>query len=247
MTAAPDPRLPVTTAREVLQALVARGQAEPQRAWVALDLDGTLFDNRPRTLAILRAFAMARREHMPDLLPAIQRLSLDDLHYSPGQAVDALGLPHANLSEAFVQFWQERFFTNAWQALDAVETGAVAFAHALVQAGLGVVYLTGRDRPGMLQGVMQALDGHGFPLATAMAQVVLKPDFRTTDLLFKREALTELQRNGPVVGLIDNEPAIVNMAMEELPGLVGVRICRPAAPDPPPLAEGALQIASFVL
>jgi hypothetical protein len=210
MTAAPDPRLPVTTAREVLQALVAQGQTEPLRAWVALDLDGTLFDNRLRTLAILRAFGMAR-------------------------------------SEAFVQFWQERFFTNAWQALDAVETGAVAFAHALLQAGLGVVYLTGRDRPGMLQGVMQALDGHGFPLATAQTQVVLKPDFRTTDLMFKREALTELIRNGPVVGLIDNEPGIVNMAMDEVRGLLGVRMCRPAAPDPPPLVDGALQIASFVL
>lgn len=247
MSSGPDPRLPVTTARDVLTAWIAAASTHRQRAWVALDLDGTLFDNRPRTLAILRAFGMARRDHAPELLPAIQGLSLDDMHYSPGQAVDALGLPHANLSEAFVQFWRERFFTNAWQALDGVELGAVAFAHALVEAGLGVVYLTGRDRPGMLQGVLQSLDAHGFPLATAQTQLVLKPNFQMADLLFKRDALAELGRNGPVVGLVDNEPGIVNMAIEEVPGLVGVRMCRAAAPDPPPLSTAAHQIASFAL
>lgn len=246
-TAAPDPHLPVSTAREVLDRLVDRARGLPHRAWVALDLDGTLFDNRPRTLAILRSFGMTRRDLLPDLLPAIQRLSLDDLHYSPGQAIDALGLPHDNLSQDFVDFWRERFFTNAWQAVDAVEIGAVGFAHALVQAGLGVVYLTGRDRPGMLAGVVQALDGHGFPLATASTQLVLKADFAMADLLFKRDALADLGRNGPIVGLVDNEPGIVNMALQEVPGIVAVRMCRAAAPQPEPLDPRALQITSFVL
>lgn len=247
MSATPDPHLPVATAREVLDLMVAAGATQDRRAWVALDLDGTLFDNRPRTMAILRAFGMSRRKQLPDLLPAVQQLSLDDLHYSPGQAVDALGLPHAKLSEEFVQFWRDRFFTNAWQALDKVEDGAVTFAHALLDAGLGVIYLTGRDRPGMMQGVLQSLDSHGFPLMSAATQVVLKPDFQMADVAFKREALTALRRNGAIVGLVDNEPGIVNMALEELPDLVSVRMCRAAAPNQEVLVASARQIASFVL
>jgi hypothetical protein len=246
-TSRPDAHLPVSSAREVLDAMLARAKSSPGRAWVALDLDGTLFDNRPRTLAILQAFGMSKRHEVPELGSAIAQLGIHDLQYSPAAAVHKLGLPQAQLPDQFMAFWRERFFTNAWQAVDTVEPGAVAFAHALVDAGVGVVYLTGRDRPGMMGGVLQSLDMHGFPLMTAQTQVVLKPSFAMADVEFKRGALAELGKNGPVVGLVDNEPPIVNMALETVPDLVSVRICRPAAPNPEPLLAHARQIDSFLL
>jgi len=238
---------PVHTPRQVFQALLARAQSGGQRSWVALDLDGTLFDNRPRTLAILRAFALTHRESIPELLPLIERTSLDDLHYSPGQAVAALGLPHTQLADDFVKFWRDRFFTNAFQALDHVEKGAVEFAQRLVDAGLGIVYLTGRDRPGMMQGTLHSLDSHGFPLMSPQTQVVLKPDFAAPDVAFKRSAIAELLRNGPLVGLFDNEPGICNMALQAAPGIVSVRMLRAFAPDPPTLDARVVQIESFQL
>ena len=210
-------------------------------------MDGTLFDNRPRTLAILHSFAMSHREALPQLLTAVQKLTLDDLHYTPSQAIDALELPQKDLGERFVHFWRDRFFTNSFQPLDHVEPGAAEFAHRLVDAGLGVVYLTGRDRPGMMHGVLQSLDAHGFPLMSPQTQVVLKPDFTHDDVAFKREALGELAKNGPLVGLIDNEPGIVNMALETLPDMLCVRILRPHAPNPPVLDARAVQIPSFRL
>jgi hypothetical protein len=243
----PDPHVPVVSSHELLAALVRSSAGDGQRAWVALDLDGTLFDNRPRTLAILRAFALSQRHAHPGLTEAVSRLTVDDLTYSPGQAVAALGPQFVPLADAFVQFWRERFFTNAFQALDHVEHGAAAFSHALVDAGLGVVYLTGRDRPGMAQGVLQSLDSHGFPLLTAHTMVVLKPDWETKDVDFKRGAVRDLVRNGPLVGLVDNEPGIVNMALDAVPGILAVRICRPFAPNPPALDGRARQITSFVL
>ena len=225
-TSRPDAHLPVSSARQVLDDMLARATASSGRAWVALDLDGTLFDNRPRTLAILQAFGMSKRHEVPELMPAIAQLGIHDLQYSPAAAVHKLGLPHTQLPDQFMAFWRDRFFTNAWQAVDTVEPGSVAFAHALVDAGVGVVYLTGRDRPGMMAGVLQSLDMHGFPLMTAQTQVVLKPNFAMADVEFKRGALAELGKNGPVVGLVDNEPPIVNMALETVPDLVSVRIDR---------------------
>lgn len=242
------PHVPILPARVVLERLIAAAAAHPhQRAWVALDMDGTLFDNRPRTLAILHSFAMHQREQIPELLLAVQKLTVDDLHYTPSQAVDALGLPHQDLGKQFVDFWYKRFFTNGFQPLDHVEQGAAEFAHRLVDAGLGVVYLTGRDRPGMMQGVLQSLDAHGFPLMSPQSQVVLKPDFHMDDVGFKRTAIAELRRNGPLVGLLDNEPGIVNMALTAVPEMLGVRIVRPHAPNPPPLDPRAVQIPSFRL
>lgn len=244
----PAPHVPVSTARDVLAAVLEAAALHPdRRAWVALDLDGTLFDNRPRTLTILRGYGLSMRQAAPTLLAAIHGLTLDDLHYSPTHAIEALGPQLAVHAPDFMKFWRDRFFTNAFQALDAVEAGAVEFALALCDAGLGVVYLTGRDRPGMMAGVMQSLDSHGFPLATAQTQVVLKPDFLTPDVQFKRNAIAELKRNGPVVGLFDNEPGIVNMAIDTVPDIVSVRMCRAFAPDPPLLHAKARQIKSFQL
>ncbi len=246
------PHSPLISARRVLDRLLAAAEVESKRAngrraWVALDMDGTLFDNRPRTLAILHSFAMAHREPVPELLTAVQKLTLDDLHYTPSQAVDALNLPQRDLGERFVDYWRQRFFTNSFQPLDHVEPGAAEFAHRLVDAGLGVVYLTGRDRPGMMHGVLQSLDAHGFPLMSPQTQVVLKPEFQHDDVAFKREALGELAKNGPLVGLVDNEPGIVNMALEVLPDMLCVRILRPHAPNPPELDARAVQIPSFRL
>ena len=246
------PHVPTFSARQVLARLLAdatvqSAQNHSRRAWVALDMDGTLFDNRPRTLAILHGFAMSHRTALPELLHAVRGLSVDDLHYTPSQAIDALGLPHPGLGEQFSRYWRERFFTNSFQPLDHVEPGAADLAHRLVDAGLGVVYLTGRDRPGMMHGVLQSLDAHGFPLMCPQSQVVLKPDFHHDDVAFKREALAELAKNGPIVGLIDNEPAIVNMALEVLPTTLCVRIQRPHAPNPPRLDPRAVQIPSFRL
>jgi hypothetical protein len=246
------PHAPLLSARRVLERLLDAAKRESaqsggRRAWVALDMDGTLFDNRPRTLAILHSFAMTHRAALPQLLTAVQKLTLDDLHYTPSQAIDALELPQKDLGERFIHFWRDRFFTNSFQPLDHVEPGAAEFAHRLVDAGLGVVYLTGRDRPGMMHGVLQSLDAHGFPLMSPQTQVVLKPDFGHDDIAFKREALVELAKNGPLVGLIDNEPGIVNMALETLPDMLCVRILRPHAPNPPPLDARAVQIPSFRL
>ena len=53
-TSRPDDHLPVSSARAVLDDMLGLARASNGRAWVALDLDGTLFDNRPRTLAILQ-------------------------------------------------------------------------------------------------------------------------------------------------------------------------------------------------
>lgn len=243
---------PLISARRVLDRLLANAATQSarsggRRAWVALDMDGTLFDNRPRTLAILHSFAMTHRAALPQLLAAVQKLTLDDLHYTPSQAIDSLELPQKDLGERFIEYWRQRFFTNSFQPLDHVEPGAAEFAHRLVDAGLGVVYLTGRDRPGMMHGVLQSLDAHGFPLMSPQSQVVLKPDFGHDDVAFKRAALRELAKNGPLVGLIDNEPGIVNMALETVPEMLCVRILRPHAPNPPPLDPRAMQIPSFRL
>jgi hypothetical protein len=223
----------------------ARMRAESAGQGIAvLDLDGCLFDNRPRQLGILRAWAAASGE-----AEALAALSVG--HFQDWELRATLrraGIPNAWVDsryEALRAAWWRGFFSSDWIHLDAPLPGAVAFTRALARAGLRPVYLTGRDdtmRPGTERALAQA----GFPWGDGRAALYTKPDPKEADHHWKARALAEIIPPEPLIVGADNEPANVNLYLDHAPDAVVLWIETDHSPDPGPVHPSALPVRGFL-
>lgn len=210
---------------------------------VVFDLDHTLFDNGPRTWQILLEFAEVRGHSA--LRAALDGLPHTGLPYLLSETLARCGIEDPALHDDAFAFWRERFFTDEYQRFDLPLAGAVDFVARLYDQGATVVYLSGRDAPGMLVGCAASLRHHGFPIGLARTTLVLKHDFETPDLDFKREAVSFIGGLGVVVGTFDNEPGNCNLFHEVWPGARNVYVSTAHAPNPPRLIDGIATIADF--
>jgi hypothetical protein len=226
---------------EQAEAVIAKGE----RPVVVFDLDHTLFDNGPRTWTILREFAEATKHQ--ELHDALGRIAPTGLDYLLTKTLAKVGFDDAGLHDEAIEFWKERFFTDDYQSHDIPMPGAVDFVGKLWDMGGLVVYLTGRDAPGMLVGCIESLRRHGFPCGVVRTVPLLKPDFETTDLVFKSEAVRYISTLGEVVGAFDNEPSMCNLFHETWPEAHSVLLDTEHAPDPPDLAAAVIRVDDFQL
>jgi hypothetical protein len=198
------------------------------------DLDGCLFDTRPRQVKILHEAAAVfdlpglggvREEHFVD--------------WSLGETLARAGVEpgwiERNLA-ALRKWWAERFFASSYVTYDRAMPGAPELVRAVHAADVHVVYLTGRDAS-MRTGTETALARAGFPFGVAGATLVVKPDAAQDDTAFKDHALDEIQAWGEIVLYLDNEPANVNLYRRRHPDALVVFVetdhsPRPDEPDP---------------
>jgi hypothetical protein len=231
----------------VLKAVLRRCQAEKARGTpvVVFDLDGTLMDNRPRTLAILREFAAHRQELDGDVAHRLQNARLGDLSYLLTDSLERLGVHRTDLVGEVEAFWRDRFFADPHLAHDVALAGARDFAHACYAAGAVLVYLTGRDLPLMGTGTFQSLRDLGFPIGVAGTELVLKPDASMPDEAFKRLTAPELARVGHVIAAFDNEPANCNVFLAHYPDAHVVFVDTQHMPGAPSLEPGVHVVRDF--
>ncbi len=192
----------------LVQRIGAHGAAAGHGHVAVLDLDGCLFDTRPRQVRIFRELATAqglyelyrvREEHFFDwsLTTTMKNAGLSD------DFIEA----NANVVRAW---WQARFFTSAYVEHDHAMPGAPELVRALHAAGIHVVYLTGRDET-MRAGTERSLRAWGFPYDVERTTLLVKPTFEMDDTEFKEGALAHVTTLGDVVLYMDNEPANVNL------------------------------------
>lgn len=199
-----------------------------------LDLDGCLFDTRPRQVQIFRELA-SRTGFDPLFRVGVEHFvdwSLRTTLTNAGIAADWIDAHVA----AVRTWWESRFFTSEYVLYDHAMPGAAALVRELHAAGLHVVYLTGRDES-MKPGTETALHRHGFPFGEPRTTLLVKPDFREDDTSFKERALEVVAAIGHVVLYLDNEPANVNLFRRRHPESLAVFVetdhsPRPIAPDP---------------
>ncbi|MGH7285790.1 MAG: HAD family hydrolase, partial [Polyangiaceae bacterium] len=79
---------------------------------VVFDLDGTLMDNRPRTVAIMRELAEAWQARDPSLAIKLKAATPDDLLYLFGDSLRKMGIAEPDLLAEGEAFWKERFFRD---------------------------------------------------------------------------------------------------------------------------------------
>lgn len=218
---------------------VAEHPAKPAPV-VVFDLDATLFDNRPRTLEILMEYREEIAPEDPALADALLGLDVHHVQYLLTDTLKQCGVYRADLVKEISAFWHERFFTDEYVGCDVPTVGAPEFVRACYEAGAVIVYLTGRDIPGMLVGTVAKLRDDGFPIAVAGTELVLKPDPNMSDEAFKRTALPTLDRVGDLLAFFDNEPANCNLAKAMFPDALVVLLETqkvPGAPEPDPDVE----------
>lgn len=175
------------------------------------DLDGCLFDNRPRQIRILRE--LASRENLWELyrVEAHHFRDWSLAHTFANAGVAPHLVPRAQAE------WERLFFTSEHVRDDHAMPGAAALVRACYGRGMRVVYLTGRD-DSMRPGTEQALDRFGFPNGRDV-RLATKPRREEDDVTFKTAALEHL---GDVDLYVDNEPANVNVARARYPNALVV-------------------------
>ena len=193
------------------------------------DLDGCLFDTRPRQVHILREYAsrtacwalyQVRPEHFVDwnLDHTLRNAGVDEA------LIDELRKPLG-------RFWWDRFFDGDYLVHDLAMPGAVQLVRGVHEAGLHCVYLTGRHTP-MRAGTERALRRHGFPYDDPRSHLVVKRHIDDDDTAYKANALEALDQRGTIVLFLDNEPSNVNVFADRHPEALVVWLMTDHSPRP---------------
>jgi hypothetical protein len=254
------PRLDAREKSALLRKVVER--SAPQKGAMApsviFDLDGTLLDNRPRTVVILKEFgAMLRAEgRATAVAERLLALRVDDLAYLVSHTMLTL-LDSAKVHVDTVEsqrlvaeadaFWKARFFIDDYMVHDTALPGAVAFARTCYAKGANIGYFTGRDLPNMSLGSWKSLRDLGFPIGTPGTSLIVKPNFDMPDEHYKRTFGPDLRRIGPVVAVFDNEPANCNVLLEQHPEAESIFLDTQHFPGAPALLPNVSVIDDFVL
>ena len=234
---------------ERLEGVIARVKERTanRRSTLAIfDLDGTLFDNRTRTIFILREISEKFDARAPQLAAAFENFqNLSIVDYSLDVTLKRLGVS----SRAEISFikseWARRFFSDEYQKYDMPIPGAKSYVERVHKAGATVIYLTGRDMGRMLVGTTEVLRLYGFPVGVAGTMTIVKKEFEQDDEIFKKEVSEYIDRLGEVVAIFENEPANSNTLLARFPGAASFFVLTQHKPGAPALNTGVHRIKDF--
>jgi beta-phosphoglucomutase-like phosphatase (HAD superfamily) len=226
-----------------LMRVLALARTHGPKGLVVFDLDSTLLDNRPRQARILREYG--HHANLPVLTRAEPHHWVD---WSIRTAMANAGLAGEPL-EAHVEpaktFWRERFFTSEYCIDDLAIEGAVAYVHAIRDAGATVLYVTGRHE-GMRAGTTANFVALGFPAPDEKrAHLLMKPTLAEDDDQYKIEVQGRIREMGQLLAAFDNEPAHANGYRLHFPDAIVVRIDTDHSGRPIPLLAGIEIVPHF--
>jgi phosphoglycolate phosphatase-like HAD superfamily hydrolase len=227
-----------------------RQQAHPL---VLLDLDSTLYEVGPRTYQILREWAeSAESGAYPQVRDAIFKAEPWHVGYSVRDTLQALEVDTDSPAvipalETIKTFWAKRFFTSAYLKYDHAYPGAAQFTQKLHELGAEIVYLTGRDEPGMGDGTREMLIRDGFPWDVARTHLLLKKAAHLPDLEHKTDAAHYVREHGTLVASFENEPPNLVALAALFPEAMHVFVDTICSDHPAPHAQGLYRIKGFSL
>jgi len=245
------------TELEVLKEVSRRvgdAQAHHKKPIVLLDLDSTLYEVGPRTHFIvmewLEWLESADSRSFPRVMRELRRLEHSHVGYSLKDTFGALGLnaDDSEVSQALKsakEFWQSRFFTNHYLRHDRAYPGAAEFVQEVHALGALIVYLTGRDAPGMGTGTIENLIRDEFPWDTGNTHLLLKPAYGLPDLDHKKNAAHFIRSRGELVASFENEPANLVAIYELFPEAMHVFVETVSSDHAAPAARGLYRIQGF--
>jgi len=202
------------TNREVLRQVhegIRQEIAKNAQPVLLLDLDSTLYHVESRSHQILKEWVDSpeSREFGP-LREKIAEINSEHLGYSLVDTFTKFGLSVMDpavekVLHSVQKFWGRRFFTNEYLAYDRAYEGAPEFVQEAYELGAEIVYLTGRDEPGMGKGTRNRLIADRFPFERPRTRLLLKQSFEHDDLEYKSKAADEVRSVGNLIASFENE------------------------------------------
>jgi hypothetical protein len=231
---------------EAVIRLVKERTARQVSTLAIFDLDGTLFDNRTRTIFILRELSEQFDSKAKQLAKAMDRFhELSIVDYSLDSTLKRLGVKDAREIAFIKAEWAKRFFSDEYQKFDLPLLGAKSYVRRVHEAGATVIYLTGRDVGRMLVGTTECLRLYGFPVGVVGTMMIVKENLAQEDKIFKEDVSAHLDRLGEVVAVFENEPANSNLLQERFPEAASFLVLTQHSPGAPRLAPGIACIRDF--
>jgi len=193
--------------------LAKEAHAQNLRTLAVFDLDSTLFNVSTRTQKILQEFAeLHQLENLKNVEVLLTDWGIKEAVIRQGYTIES----HGELLNELRDFWFERFFSNAYLHYDVPYAGAIEYVLELIEAGVDIMYLTGRDQMRMGVGTKQVLMKWGFPVDDH--KLFLKPNRTLDDELYKKEWFEKLDRSQyNRVYFFENEPVNVNAILAHCP------------------------------
>ncbi len=212
---------------------------------IILDLDGTLFDNVPRTQLILREATLELLGPDDEITRLVESLEIEDHEYSPVDTLRAKGVRDEELLFRLREAWASRFFDSSYLTHDTPLDGAVDAARHWWDLGAELNYLTGRHVPEMFLGTATSLHEAGFLVGTIRTQLLMKPVFDMNDVEFKLDTVPAIRAKGPIVLLVDNDPRVLNPLAAAMPEAIAIMVKTLHPKDAPELTEGIPVVSDF--
>ncbi|HPZ07794.1 MAG TPA: hypothetical protein PL110_06760 [Candidatus Eremiobacteraeota bacterium] len=210
------------------------------------DLDGTLFDNRTRTIFILREISEQFDRELPELSEAMDKFhELSVVEYNPVGTLKRIGVRSEEEIAFIEKEWAKRFFSDEYQKFDFPMSGGKSYVTRVHEAGATVIYLTGRDVGRMLVGTTDCLRLYGFPVGIVGTMILVKEDVAVEDEIFKVEVVDYLKRLGSVVAVFENEPLNSNLLHKAFPEALSFLVMTQHRPDSPEAVSEIFKIKDF--
>ena len=209
---------------------------------IVFDLDSTLMNNGPRSYFIMKEYVS---KFKPELYSKVSRLNAFQMPYWVKDHWKAAKIDANSFMKDYLEFWKLRFFSDSYQAYDVAYEDTSELVSELHKKGVFVVYLTGRDIPRMLVGTTASLQQFGFPLGDINTLLLMKPDKKTDDTVYKATVINWLKSSGEVVATFDNEPKNVNLFSKSFPKAKNVFLDTNCAHPEVKLRKEVISIKSF--
>ncbi|MHA1775974.1 MAG: HAD family hydrolase [Promethearchaeota archaeon] len=188
-----------------------------EKSLLILDLDGTLIDNHHRQYKIYQ-------NHIETIIPSLKRENIRKKWLNPLRPYSILSLlsPLISNKEKFKEIQQiflREFLSPKYLVYDKIYPGVDDFIRWADFHSFHLQFLTGRYKDTMEKMTKDFLLTHIPQLTQISFDLILKKHFAQTDLIFKQFFFQELASNSRdhVVGLIDNEADICNLAKNYFP------------------------------
>lgn len=215
-----------------------------------LDLDSTLYEVGPRTFQILEEFRNSEFiKPFEKVRETLSKMKAEQMGYSLYDTFTNIGLSPLEYKEALKvakDFWRDRFFTHEYLKYDHVYPGAVEFVNNAYDKGVNIIYLTGRDEPGMGKGTRDRLVFDAFPFNKPRTKLFLKKDFHIDDLHHKMSACDEVRKEGALVASFENEPPNVVAFSEQFPDAAHIFMDSSYSDREAPIKHDLFKITSYL-
>jgi hypothetical protein len=187
------------------------------------DLDGTLFNNFPRQIAI---FNQVLKQEYPELQIYPDNAFDMDEQDQPYSLL-ALVQPKIESSDRMKEIkhnFLKFFLSNEFLAYDSPYPGSRNLIEFLLDMGFKIVYLTGRPFESMYGGTVASIKSAGLPTPNDpkyenRIQLFMKPDIRMEDFAYKEKVFENFKERADekIVFFFDNEATACNLAQKAFP------------------------------